>query len=130
VRVFRPWLVAGLLRPVFLGVAIAAAVIAGSESGSFSIAVLAFFVALSSGKVVRRLVRSRRVEAAYAAIWPVAAIGFTVLFVELGLPKWASVLLALVLASLARLSIRRERPQIGVRIGTDAIEGTWRRRET
>ena len=129
-RVFRPWLVAGLLRPVFLGVAIAAAVIAGSESGSFSIAVLAFFVALSSGKVVRRLVRSRRAEAAYAAIWPVAAIGFTVLFVELGLPKWASVLLALVLASLARLSIRRERPQIGVRIGTDAIEGSWRRRET
>jgi hypothetical protein len=109
VRTFRPWIVAGLLRPVFLGVAIAAAVIAGDESGSFSFALLAFLVALSCGKVVRRLVRSRWVDAAVAAVWPAAAVGFTALFVEVGLPKWASVLLAIVLAGIARNAVRVRR---------------------
>ena len=134
-RIFRPWILAGLLRPVFLGIAIAAAVIAGDESGSFSFALLAFLVALSCGKVVRRLVRSRWVDAAVAAVWPAAAVGFTVLFVEAGLPKWASVLLAVILAGIVRnvLRVRRGRErwlrleEWGMPERGDVIEGRSRR---
>lgn len=134
-RTFRPWIVAGLLRPVFLGVAVAAAVIAGDESGSFSFALLAFLVALSCGKVVRRLVRSRRLDAAVASVWPAAAVGLAALFVEAGLPKWAAVLLAIVLAGIARnvVRVRRSRDrwlrleEWGMPERGDVIEGRARR---
>jgi biotin transporter BioY len=133
----RPWLLAGLLRPVFFGLAIAAAVITGDETGSFWLGLLAFLIAMATGKAVRHLIRRRHLAALRVAVWPVAAAGFAVLFVELGVPDWASALLAFLLAGIVRTALprehRRERwlriEDWGIPVAADVIEGRWARKE-
>ncbi len=100
---FRPWLLAGMLRPVFFALSIAAGVIAGDRSGSFWVGVLAFLVASDVGRVIRRLLRGRLVDAVYEALWPVAAVAYAWLFIDtLDLSKWACVFLAFLAAGLTK----------------------------
>jgi hypothetical protein len=143
VFVLRPWVLAGLLRPLFFVLAIVAGVIVGDRSDSFWVGLLAFLVASGIGRVIRRLIRGRPLDALYAAIWPAAATGFAYLFVELGLPKWASVLLAFVAAGIARRaiassllprrqgwSVRRSRlEEWGLPGPDDVVPGRWTRKE-
>jgi hypothetical protein len=141
---FRPWLLAGLLRPVFFALAIAAAVIAGDRSDSFWVGLLAFLVASAAGRVIRRLIRGRLVDAVYEALWPGAATGFAYLFVDLGLPKWAGVILAFLAAGIAKRAIANSfLPPRGRRVEhwqgwlaewgipgpDDVVPGRWTRRE-
>jgi hypothetical protein len=141
---FHPWLLAGLLRPVFFALAIAAAVIAGDRSDSFWVGLLAFLVALATGRVIRRLIRGRPVDALYEALWPAAAVGFAYLFVAVDLPKWAAVILAFVAAGIAKralagsfLPARKPRVQRwqarleewGIPGPDDVVPGTWTRKE-
>lgn len=136
---FRPWLLAGLLRPLFFVLAIVAGVIAGNRSDSFWVGLLAFLVASATGRVIRRLIRGRPLDAVYAALWPGAATGFAYLFVDLGLPKWASVLLAFVAAGIARSALAnaflpRRQPRVerwfqldewGLPGMDDVVPGRW-----
>jgi hypothetical protein len=94
-----------LLRPILFAVAIAAAVVAGEETHSFWIGLLAFFIASGCGRTIRRLLRGRSRAALRAILWPVAATGFVVLFAEIGLPNWASAILAFVCAGVAKNAI-------------------------
>jgi hypothetical protein len=136
--------VAGFLRPVFFALAIAAAVIAGDRSDSFFVGLLAFLVALRTGRVIRRVIRNRLSDAVYEALWPAAAVGFAYLFADpAGLPKWAAVIVALVLAGPTRrivahafLPRRTERAQVwmshleewGLPGADDVISGRWTRK--
>jgi hypothetical protein len=142
---FRPWILAGFLRPVFFVLAIVAAVLAGDRSGSFWIGLLAFLVALRTGRVVRRVIRSRLPDAVYEAIWPAAAVGYAYLFTgPADLPKWASVILALVLAGPMRRLVaavalpsrkgRAERwlgtfEEWGLPGADDIVPGRWARKD-
>jgi hypothetical protein len=142
---FGPWLLSGFLRPVFFVLAIAAAVIAGDRSGSFFVGLLAFLVALRTGRVLRRAIRNRLGDALYEAIWPGGAVGLAYLFAgPAGLPNWASAILALVLAGPARrivarplLPRRARRAQVwtsrleewGLPGADDVIPGRWTRKD-
>ena len=142
---FGPMIVSGFLRPVFFVLAIVAAVIAGDRSGSFLVGLLAFLVALRTGRVVRRVIRNRPWDALYEAIWPAAAVGFAYLFAgPADLPKWAAVILALVLAGPTRrivaravLPRRTRRAQLwtsrleewGLPGADDVIPGRWTRKD-
>jgi hypothetical protein len=130
--------VAALLRPILFALAIAAAVIAGNRTDSFWIGLLAFLIASGVGRTVRRLIRRRFHAAARALLWPVAATGFVVLFVEIGLPNWASALLAFVCAGIAKnvvaaIFLPRYRvlriEEWGVPGMDDIIEGRWTEKE-
>jgi hypothetical protein len=99
---FRPRLLTGLLRPVLFGLAIAAGVLAGDRSGSFWVGLLAFMVASGTGRSLRRLLRGRVADAVYELLWPAAATGIAILFIEIGLAEWASAVLAIVLAGLVK----------------------------
>jgi hypothetical protein len=123
-----------LLRPILFAVAIAAAVVAGEETHSFWIGLLAFFIASGCGRTIRRLLRGRSRAALRAILWPVAATGFVVLSAEIGLPNWASAILAFVCAGVAKNAIAamflprhawlrvEERGLPGL---DDVIEGRW-----
>jgi hypothetical protein len=140
----RPWFVAGLLTPIFFVLAIIAAIVAGDSSDSFFVGLLAFLVTLRIGRVIRRLVRNRPLDALYQAIWPAAAIVYAYLFAGLGsLPDWAAVLLALLLAGPTRRIVdraflpRRTRPpqqwllrfeEWGLPAPDDVIPGRWTRK--
>jgi hypothetical protein len=99
---FRPWMLTAMLGPVFFGLAIAAAVIAGDRSGSFFVGLLAFLVALGLGRAVRRLLRGRFVDAVYETLWPATATGLAILFTEIGLAEWASAIVAIVVAGVVK----------------------------
>jgi hypothetical protein len=140
----RPWFVAGLLGPIFFVLAIVAAVIAGDQSDSFFVGLLAFLVTLKVGRVIRRLVRNRPWEALYEAIWAAAVVGYAYLFAgPAALPDWAAVLLALLLAGPTRRIIdraflpRRSRRALrwmsqleewGLPGADDVIPGRWTRK--
>ncbi|HXH96982.1 MAG TPA: hypothetical protein VNH40_07205 [Gaiellaceae bacterium] len=138
----RPRIVNGLLLPVLFALAIAAAVIAGDDSDSFWVGLLAFLVAWKSGRVVRRLVRGLLVDAVHAAIWPGGATAYAFLFVWAGLPKWLGVLLAMLAAEATKIAVSPLLPERrklaerwawfeewGIPALGDAIEGRWRRKE-
>lgn len=126
-----------MLRPILFGLAIAAAVIAGEETDSFWIGLLAFFIASGCGRTIRRLLRGRSRHALRAFLWPVAATGFVILFAEIGLPNWAAAILAFVCAGVAKnmvvamflprhVWLRVE--EWGVPGMDDVIEGRWSER--
>ncbi len=98
---YRPWLLAAALRPVLFALAVAAAVIAGDRSNSFWIGLLAYVVARFVGRAIRRLLRNRWADAVYELLWAGAAVGFAILFVDVSIPKWASVILAVIAAGIA-----------------------------
>jgi hypothetical protein len=137
VALVRTWVFDAALRPVLFVIAIAAAVVTGDRTDSFWLGLLAFLVAMAAGKALRRVVRGRLAAAARAAVWPIAATGFAVLFVEVGLPEWAAALLAFVLAGVVRSMLPRERrpswrlriEDWGIPVGSDVIEGRWVRKE-
>lgn len=123
-----------LLRPILFGLAIAAAVIAGDETSSFWIGLLAFLIASGCGRTLRRLLRGRPQAALRAFLWPVAATGFVVLFAGVGLPKWASALLAFVCAGVAKNTVAAmflprhawlRVEEWGLPGADDVIEGRW-----
>lgn len=127
-----------LLRPVLFGLAIAAAVIAGNRTDSFWIGLLTFLIASGVARVLRRLIRGRTWAAARAALWPAAAAGFVVLFVEIGLPNWAAALLAFVCAGLAKNTLAAvflprypllRLEEWGVPGPDDIVEGRWTEKE-
>lgn len=139
---FHPWALTVLLRPALFGVALAAGVLAGEQSDSFWIGLLAFFVASAAGRASRRLVRGRLADAVYELLWPAAATGFAFLFVDAGLPNWAAVLLAAVAGGVAKEALatvflprrgRRERwlrpEEWGVASPADVIQGRWKEKE-
>lgn len=132
VTVRRPTVL--LLRPVLFGLAIAAAVVAGEETSSFWIGVLAFFIASGCGRTIRRLLRGRSQAALRAFLWPFAATGFVVLFAELGLPDWAAAILAFVCAGVAKNVVAAtflprhawlRLDEWGLPGRDDVIEGRW-----
>jgi general stress protein CsbA len=123
-----------LLRPILFALSIAAAVIAGEETSSFWIGLLAFFIASGCARVIRRTLRGRSRAAVRAFLWPVAATGFVILFAEIGLPKWAAAILAFVCAGVAKnmvvamflprhVLLRAE--EWGIPGRDDVIEGRW-----
>ena len=127
-----------LLRPVLFGLAIAAAVIAGNRTDSFWIGLLAFLIASGVGRTLRRLIRGRTRAAVRAALWPAAATGFVILFVEIGLPHWAAALLAFVCAGVAKNVVAvallpRYRlmrlEEWGLPGPDDIVEGRWTEKE-
>jgi len=133
---FRPWLLSGLLRPVLLGVAIAAGVLAGERSGSFFVGLLAFMVASGCGRALRRFIRGRFADCVYALLWPAAATGLAILFTEIGLAEWASAIVAIVLAGIVKNALaeaflpRRKRwwlrfEEWGIPGLDDVVEGRW-----
>ena len=107
----RPRIVNGLLLPVIFGLALAAGVVAGNRSDSFFVGLLAFFVAWKCGRVVRRLVRGLWLDALHAGLWPGSAVGFAYLFVWAGIAKWLGVLLAMLAAEAAKLTVARMLPK-------------------
>lgn len=128
------WPTVLLLRPILFGLAVASAVIAGEETRSFWIGLLAFFVASGCGRTIRRLLRGRSRAALRAFLWPAAATGFVVLFAEIGLPHWAAALLAFACAGVAKNALaamvlpRRAWLRAGgwgLPGGDDVIEGRW-----
>jgi hypothetical protein len=127
-----------LLRPVLFGLAIAAAVIAGNRTDSFWIGLLTFLIASGVGRAIRRLIRGRTRAAVRAALWPAAATGFVVLFVEIGLPNWAAALLAFVCAGLTKNALAAvflprypllRLEEWGVPGPDDIVEGRWTEKE-
>ena len=137
------FVLANALRPVFFVLAIVAAVIAGNRSDSFWIGLLAFFVAIGCGRVLRRLIRSRPLDAVYAALWPTFAVLFAWLFAgPLGLAKWLSAFLAFICAGIAKQAFansflpRRSRldrmrwvEEWGIPWLDDVVPGTWTRKD-
>ncbi len=73
-----------------------------------------------------------------AALWPAAATGFVVLFVEIGLPNWAAAFLAFVCAGLTKNALAAvflprypllRLEEWGVPGPDDVIEGRWTERD-
>lgn len=137
---FRPWALATLLRPLFFALAIVAGVLVGERSDSFWIGLLAFLVASSAGRALRRLVLGRLADAIHAALWPAAASGFAVLFAWLGLPGWAVFLVAAIAGGMTKDALakvflpRRERrvARLGLDdlgAAVDVLPGEWRRKD-
>lgn len=138
----RPRLLNGVLLPVLFGLAIAAAVIAGGESDSFWVGLLAFLVTWKTGRVLRRLVRGLVLDAVHTAIWPGSATAYAFLFVWAGLPKWLGVLLAMLVAEATKVAVspllpRRRKlaerrvwfEEWGIPELERVVEGRWRRKE-
>jgi hypothetical protein len=138
----RSRLVNGLLLPVLFALSLAAAVIAGDDSNSFWVGLLAFLVAWKTGRVLRRLVRRLPVDAVHAALWPGSATAYAFLFVWAGLPKWLGVLLAMLAAEATKIAVSPMLPkrrklaerwawfeEWGIPGLGDAIEGRFTRRE-
>ncbi|MDX6486619.1 MAG: hypothetical protein QOF43_1772 [Gaiellaceae bacterium] len=96
------WTASQILRPVIFALAIVAAVVTGNRTDSFWLGLLAFFIAMASGRALRALVRGDAAKALYRAIWPAAATGFSFLFDGLGLPRWATFFVAFIAASMTR----------------------------
>ena len=99
------WTVATLLRPISFVLAVVAAVMTGNRTDSFSLGLLAFFIAMGAGRVLGALIRGRIDKALYKAIWPGAATGYAILFGELGLPRWANFFVSFIAASLTKSAL-------------------------
>jgi hypothetical protein len=83
-------------------------------------------------------VRGRPRDALRAILWPAAATGFVIIFVEVGLPDWAAVLLAFAAAGvtknvLSALFLPRYRwlrlEEWGIPGMDDVIDGRWTEKE-
>ncbi len=120
---------------MFFALAVVGAVITGRHEHSAWIGLLAYFIASGLARVVRRLLRGRLWTAFRALLWPVLAAGFVVLYAKgLGLPAWASVILAAVSAGIAKNVLAvllfaefswRRLDAWGVRGPHSIIEGRW-----
>jgi hypothetical protein len=117
------WTASQLLRPIVFVLAIVVAVLVGDRGDSFWLGLLAFFIAMGAGRVLRSLVRGDMQQALYRAIWPGAATGYAFLFDSLGLPSWATFFVAWIAASLTKQALRplvpRQRPIV--------VRANWRR---
>src|SRR5262249_50666061 len=105
------WTVTQLLRPIVFVLAIVAAVVVGDETESFWLGFLAFFIAMSLGRVVRALVRGHARAALQRAVWPGSAIAYAVLFASPGLWTWATFFVTIIAASLTRAALSPMLPQ-------------------
>jgi hypothetical protein len=114
-----------LLRPVLFALAIVAAVLTGDRTDSFWLGLLAFLVAAAVGRALRALVRRRTGRAVYRLIWPAAATGYAFLFAALGLPAWATFLVAIVAASLTKDAVAAAFLPAYVRRRAWATRGEW-----
>ena len=120
---------------MFFALAVVGAVITGEHEQSAWVGLLAFFIASGLARVVRRLLRGRPRAAFRALLWPACAAGFAVLYAKaVGLPAWASVMLAVVSAAIAKNVLaallfaqfgRRRLDEWGVRGPQSIIEGRW-----
>jgi len=134
------WVLAALLRPVTFVLAIVAGVMTGDRTGTFWLGLLAYLIAMSAGRALRGLVRSRVALAAYRAIWPAAAAGYAFLFGYLGLPGWANLIVTVIAAGMTKNALggpirpRRSRPkwewrqleEWGVPNIEDIVQGRWK----
>jgi len=101
---FGSWVLAAALRPVVFALAIVAAVLTGDRTSGW-LGLLAFFIAMSTGRALRTLVRGRFGLALRRLIWPAAATGYAFLFSWVGLPSWAVFLVAFVAAGMTRVAL-------------------------
>ncbi len=129
------WTLALFLRPVTFVLAIVAAVMTGNRTDSFWYGLLAYFVAVSTGKALRALVRGQPRRTLYRAIWPAAAVGYAVLFADLGLGPFLSSFVAVLAAALTKnalgdIGLRESRwtsfEAWGVPSLDDVVPGRWR----
>lgn len=125
-----------VLRPLTFVLAIVAAVLTGHRSGSFWYGVLAYFVAMATGKVARAVLRGRTRLAIYRAVWPGAAVGYAFLFAHLGLPAWASFFVSVIAAGVTKnalgdIGLKERRwgklESWGVPNLDDFIPGNWKK---
>jgi len=129
------WFTVMLLRPVMFALAIVGAVVTGEHEHSAWVGLLAFFIASSLARVVRRLLRGRPRAAFRALLWPAFAAGFALLYArQAGLPTWAAVILAVVSAGIAKNVLAallfaeftwRRLDEWGVPSRRYVIEGRW-----
>jgi hypothetical protein len=112
-----------MLRPIVFVLAIVAAVLTGDRTDSFWYGLLAFFVAMAAGRVLRSLVRTNPNQALYRAIWPGSATGYAFLFDGLGLPSWATFFVAWIAASMTKQALR---PLIPRQRRSLIVRGNWR----
>jgi len=118
------WTTSQLLRPVVFVLAIVAAVMTGNRTDSFWYGLLAFFIAMGAGKVLRAVVRADPRRALYRAIWPGAATAYAFLFDGLGLPPVATFFVAWIAASFTKQALR---PLLGVApTWRTTIRANWR----
>jgi len=96
------WVLAALLRPAVFVLAIVAGVMTGNRTGTFWLGLLAYLIAMSTGRALRALVRGRVTLALYRAIWPAAATGYAFLFGYLGLPGWANLIVTVIAAGMTK----------------------------
>ena len=117
------WTLSQVLRPLVFVAAVVAAVLTGNRTDSFWYGLLAFFVVMGAGRVLRSVVRGDSSQALYRAIWPGTATGYAFLFDALGLAPWATFFVAWIAASLTKQGLRplvpRQNPSLTVR-------GNWR----
>jgi hypothetical protein len=113
-----------MLRPIVFVLAIVAAVLTGNRTDSFWYGLLAFFVAMGAGRVLRSVIRGSASQALYRAIWPGAAIGYAFLFDWLGLPPWATFFVSWIAASLTKQAVRPLLPRQRRIVTT--VRGSWR----
>ena len=129
------WFTVMLLRPVLFALAIVGAVVTGEHEHSAWVGLLAFFIASSLARVVRRLLRGRPRAAFRALLWPAFAAGFALLYAwPAGLPTWAAVILAFISAGIAKNVLAallfteftwRRLDEWGVPNRRYVIEGRW-----
>jgi hypothetical protein len=118
------WTLSQMLRPFVFVVSIVAAVLTGNRTDSFWYGLLAFFVAMGGGRVLRSVIRGSSSQALYRAIWPGAATGYAFLFDGLGLPTWATFFVSWIAASLTKQALRPLMPRQRRIVTT--LRGNWR----
>ena len=117
------WTLSQTLRPIVFVLAIVAAVLTGNRTDSFWYGLLAFFIAMGAGRVLRSVIRGNPSQALYRALWPGTATGYAFLFDELGLPPWATFFVAWIAASLTKQALR---PLVPRQRRLVTLRGSWR----
>jgi hypothetical protein len=117
------WTLSQALRPIVFVLAIVAAALTGNRTDSFWYGLLAFFMAMGAGRVLRSFVRRNSSQAFYRAIWPGTAAGYAFLFDGLGLPPWATFFVAWIAASLTKQALR---PLVPRQRRIMTLRGSWR----
>src|SRR5215831_11295866 len=105
------WTAVQLLRPIVFVLAIIVAAVVGDRTDSFWLGFLAFFIAMSLGRVVRALARGEWKSALQRLVWPGSAIAYAFLFDGLGLWTWATFFVTIIAASLTRAALAPMLPQ-------------------